>query len=323
MQSARKREAELQRLNLTFTFAVVLMWTIIVVQWYLTGEIATWLLIGHILLSMGGAVAFYIRMPRVRRSFARRMLLIILGTILAGIAFASRRGNMQIEGLFFGLLTSLSLPVILHYAIGKIFGPLVFGRIWCGWACWYSMIYDLLPYHSGDRHITARWGILRYVHFAASLGLVLVLWFVFGYHDGALGESGQHWFLIGLLVYHLIGVGAAIVLRDNRAFCKYLCPVAVPLKATSRYALLKIKGDATACNACEKRTCVTVCPMNIRIPDYIEQGQRVLSTECILCQECINTCPDDALKLSFGFDVAGRDLLDVRAPTTPARAAGQ
>jgi ferredoxin-type protein NapH len=55
--------------------------------------------------------------------------------------------------------------------------------------------------------------------------------------------------------------------------------------------------------------------MNIRILDYVNQGERVLSTECILCQECINTCPENALKLSLGFDVGSKELLDVTMPS--------
>ncbi|MCA9905801.1 MAG: 4Fe-4S binding protein [Anaerolineae bacterium] len=315
MSASRKSGADLQRVMLIFAFILISFWTLVVLQWYFTGSIAPALLIGYSLVSIGGGVAFFIALPRQRRTFARRIVLIIVGTLLIGVAFASRRGNMQIEGLFFGVLTSLSLPVILHYAIAKIFGPLLMGRIWCGWACWYSMVYDLLPYKSGDRIISPRWGRLRYLHFGVSLLLVLVLWFVFGYRGGALGETGQHWFFVGLLLYHLIGVGMAIALRDNRAFCKYLCPIAVPLKTVSRYSLLKIKGDHTLCAACQNQVCIKVCPMNIRIPDYVLGGQRVLSTECTLCQECLNTCPDDALKLSFGFDAGSQELLDVQLPS--------
>jgi ferredoxin len=52
--------------------------------------------------------------------------------------------------------------------------------------------------------------------------------------------------------------------------------------------------------------------MDIRISDYILNNQRVLSTECSLCQTCITVCAPDALKLSFGFDLGGRELLRER-----------
>jgi ferredoxin len=84
----------------------------------------------------------------------------------------------------------------------------------------------------------------------------------------------------------------------------------VPLKITTRLALLKIGGEAEKCNDC--RACVKTCPMDIRVPDYILGGKRVLSTECSLCQTCITVCAKDALKLSFGFDLGGEDLLRMR-----------
>ena len=52
--------------------------------------------------------------------------------------------------------------------------------------------------------------------------------------------------------------------------------------------------------------------MDIRILEYIQNGQRVLSTECVLCLECINMCSKDALGATFGLDVANREWLKVR-----------
>ncbi len=52
--------------------------------------------------------------------------------------------------------------------------------------------------------------------------------------------------------------------------------------------------------------------MDIRVPDYTRGGQRVLSTECSLCQTCVTVCSKDALKMSFGFDLGGKDLLHKR-----------
>ena len=55
-----------------------------------------------------------------------------------------------------------------------------------------------------------------------------------------------------------------------------------------------------------------MCPMDIRIVDYIKHGERVLSTECSLCQTCITVCAQDTLKLSFGFDLGGKEWLRER-----------
>jgi hypothetical protein len=52
--------------------------------------------------------------------------------------------------------------------------------------------------------------------------------------------------------------------------------------------------------------------MDIRIPEYVRDNQRVLSTECSLCQTCITVCAKETLSLSFGLDVGGHELLRER-----------
>ena len=45
---------------------------------------------------------------------------------------------------------------------------------------------------------------------------------------------------VGNVLYYLVSISMAFILKDNRAFCKYVCPITVFLKATSRFSLLKI-----------------------------------------------------------------------------------
>jgi len=206
---------------------------------------------------------------------------------------------------------------VMHYLIAKIVGPLLFGRLWCGWTCWTVMVLDLLPFKRPSGRLRGHWGWFRYLHFGLSLGLVLFLVFVIGFRDGATGSTAVLWFVIGNLAYYAIGIVLAYVLNDNRAFCKYVCPVTVPLKLTSRFSLLKIGATGEKCNDCG--ACTKMCPMDVRIPDYILNGQRVLSTECSLCQTCITVCARDALKLSFGFDMSRRNLLRERELKRPAQ----
>ncbi len=42
--------------------------------------------------------------------------------------------------LWFFLFTGVFEAATIHYAVAKIFGPLVFGRGWCGYACWTAMV---------------------------------------------------------------------------------------------------------------------------------------------------------------------------------------
>ena len=74
------------------------------------------------------------------------------------------------------------------------------------------------------------------------------------------------------------------------------------------FALLKVEGAVEKCAGCG--ACDKMCPMDILVSQYTQSHQRVLSTECILCNECVDVCVQDALKISFGFDFGNRELLN-------------
>lgn len=315
MATARKFDSELR--NLT-TPVVIMMafWGIAIWGFTASGYVQPLIMFGYIGTSLGVGLGLYGTLPRQHKPIGRRLTLFLVGLFLIGFSIFMGRENVQLEGAIFGLLTGVVQMGVIHYMIAKIFGPLLFGRMWCGWACWTVMVLDLLPFKQPAGRLPGRWGWLRYLHFALSLALVLLLVFVIGFRDGAAGTPAVTWFIVGNLLYYILGIGLAYALKDNRAFCKYVCPVTVPLKLTSRFSLLKIGQSSGQCNDCD--ACEKLCPMDVRVSDYILNNQRVLSTECSLCQTCITVCPQDALKLSFGFDLGGKELLRERATKQPA-----
>ena len=51
-------------------------------------------------------------------------------------------------------------------------------------------------------------------------------------------EKIMFWmFLTGNAFYYIAGITLALIFKDNRAFCKYLCPVTVFLKPMSYFSL--------------------------------------------------------------------------------------
>jgi polyferredoxin len=282
--------------------------------WLASGYIQSLIMFGYIGTSLGIGLGLYEILPKQKKPMGRRLTLFLVGVFLMFIAIFMSRENVQLEGAIFGLLTGVIQMGVMHYLIAKIFGPLLFGRMWCGWACWTVMILDLLPFKRPTGRFPGRWGGIRYLHFGLSLGIVLLLVYVVGFREGATGSIAVTWFIIGNLLYYAVGIMLAYTLKDNRAFCKYVCPVSVPLKLTSPFSLIKIGGEAAKCNDCD--ACEKMCPMDVRVSDYILNNQRVLSTECSLCQTCITVCAQDALKLSFALDMGGKELLRARARST-------
>lgn len=304
-------KSEINLKKLTVPGVVMLVFVGLGVWGYLaSGYLQPLIMFGYIGTALGVGLGLYGILPKKQKPIGRRLTLFLVGLFLIGFAIFMGRENVQLEGAIFGLLTGVIQMGVIHYLIAKIFGPLLFGRMWCGWACWTVMVLDLLPFTRPSGRLPGRWGWLRYLHFALSLTIVLLIVYATGFRDGATGTIAVTWFITGNLLYYAIGIALAYALKDNRAFCKYICPVSVPLKISSRFSVIKIGGEAEKCTNCG--ACVTTCPMDVRIPEYILNGERVLSTECSLCQTCITVCAPEALKLSFGLDMGGRELLRER-----------
>ena len=125
--------------------------------------------------------------------------------------------------------------------------------------------------------------------FALSLALVTGL-----FAAGAANlETIMFWlFLGGNALYYAVGIALAFAFRDNRAFCKYICPITVFLKPMSYYSVLRVHCDEDKCVHCGK--CLKVCPMNVEVNR--ESRKRKNGTECILCYECTKQCPVKALR---------------------------
>lgn len=306
-RSQRNEPGRLRKLRVPAVLLLI-FWAVAITLWQRTGTIFFLFDIGYIGTSLALATGLYALLPRQKRPIGRRLAQFLIGVYMVGFLGLFVLQNMQLEGLFFYLCTGIFSGAIIHYSIAKIFGPLIFGRGFCGWSCWTAMVLDLLPFDKSKGWIPGPWKGLRYVHFALSLGLVAGLVFLFGYRPW--GMAPLWWLLAGDLLYYAAGIPLAYALKDNRAFCKYLCPIPVLMKLGSRFALLKVAGAKERCNQC--MACVKVCPMDIRIPDYVMAGRRVLSTECILCNTCVTSCPTNTLAVSFGLDVGGREWLQLR-----------
>ena len=219
--------------------------------------------------------------------YARRIVQLLVGLyMLVYLGFINRE-NMQIEGFWYYLFTGVFEAATIHYAVAKIFGPLFFGRGFCGYACWTAMVLDFLPYKT--RALPRKnIGWIRYLTFALSFLFVSALFLL---KVGNL-ERIMFWaFLIGNLVYYLVGIALAFLFKDNRAFCKYICPVTVFLKPMSYFSLVRIRCDEMKCISCGK--CKKVCPMDVEMTD--NSRKRKNGTDCILCMECVKVCPKGAL----------------------------
>ena len=201
-----------------------------------SGYIQPLIMFGYIGVALGLGLGLYATLPKKQKPIGRRLTLFLVGLFLILYAIFMGQENSQLEGALFGLLTGVIQMGVIHYMIAKIIGPLLFGRMWCGWACWTVMILDLLPFTRPSGRLPRQFGWLRYLHFGLSLGIVLLLVYVVGFRDWASGSIAVTWFIIGNLLYYAAWIVLAYALKDNRAFCKYVCVAATKWDAARNRA---------------------------------------------------------------------------------------
>lgn len=257
--------------------------TVAVTLWLTKSNIFYLFNFSYIGLSISLGIYLYMRNYR----HARRVVQLLVGSYMLVYLGLICGENMQIEGFWYYLFTGVFEAATIHYVVAKIFGPLVFGRGWCGYACWTAMVLDFLPYKTPERP-RRRIGWIRYITFAASLIFVSALFLA---KVGNIERIMFIAFIVGNIAYYAVGIALAFAFHDNRAFCKYICPITVFLKPMSRFALFRVKCDKSKCVSCGK--CRKVCPMDVDPTDNTRNRKN--GTECILCMECVKNCPKKAL----------------------------
>ncbi len=127
----------------------------------------------------------------------------------------------------------------------------------------------------------------------------------------------QAHFSQGLVLGILFLILLAASLRVTRLWCRALCPLGALLGAVSRYSILGLHKDEKACTRCNR------CLLHCQGGDDPIGGVPWHKSECLMCMNCIGSCPEDGLKFRFfrkEREVASPDL--TRRKTLTGIAAG-
>ena len=190
---------------------IILIWTlfeaIAVVLWLTLHNIFYLFNFSYIGTCLSLGLFFYTK----KVPYARHVVQFAVGLYMLVYLGVLSQENMQIEGFWYYLFSGVFEAAVIHYAVAKIFGPLLFGRGWCGYACWTAMVLDLLPFQTRQTP-RKRWEFLRYVFFVLSLLFVGAL-FLFQIPDM---QQIMFWcFLAGNALYYAVGIALAFLLKDK------------------------------------------------------------------------------------------------------------
>jgi polyferredoxin len=115
----------------------------------------------------------------------------------------------------------------------------------------------------------------------------------------------QAHFAQGLALGILFLLILAASLRVTRLWCRSICPLGALLGAASRWSVLGLHKDADSCDKCNR------CLMHCQGGDDPIGGAPWRKAECLMCMNCVGSCPHDSLVFRFfrkEKEVASPDL---------------
>jgi|GEM_PF-5501124 len=177
-----------------------------------------------------------------------------------------------------------------------IFTSLLFGRIFCGWVCFFGAVQKFL-YDGGRRAFKIRTPrkVPRWAHYIKFLVLGTMLFYAIAQARAVFCEYDPFYFIfVRRFQWGVLG-GLTILLIISslfieRGFCRIACPLGALLWATEKLSIYNVrvkKGSCVGCKACNR-----ACPMG---RDLVTG-----SGECIACGKCLTACRKDALHYGKG-----------------------
>jgi polyferredoxin len=103
------------------------------------------------------------------------------------------------------------------------------------------------------------------------------------------GNADLVWFWLRLGIMAIVFIIPAFI---PRAYCRYICPTGAIMGKFGKYSLIGLKRNPVLCNECGD--CNSICPMGVRVMDYID---KIKDPMCIGCMDCAYACEEGAIQL--------------------------
>lgn len=200
------------------------------------------------------------------------------------------------------MIASMAIPLLI---------VILFGRVWCSWACPYYLMLDgfeilrkklklkpLKPQYDPSIHRKA--DITRFIVLTAGMVFVGILGIPLLYLISPPSIMSSQFVLIIKYFYITAEFMIFPVLMITefffgyRIWCRYVCPTGACLSLFQSKRSMHVEYSG-GCSECGK--CVKVCPM------ILDPKKESLAKSCNNCGECIAACPDNKKKPALFFKI--------------------
>lgn len=197
----------------------------------------------------------------------------------------------------------LALDIWIGAVLVALFYGIFAGRAYCAYVCPMNLITDLANFLRKKLGLNAlrvlnlprgfRYGVLV-------LSLILSFVFAIPAFESINPISALHRGMVFGMGFGIAGV-AMVFLFDllvlKNGFCGHVCPVGATFSLIGKFALLRVKHDASKCTKCMR--CIEICPEPQVLDMVGKRSELVKQMACLKCGRCIESCSDDALNFSL------------------------
>lgn len=232
--------------------------------------------------------------------------IIIQLIFLIGMPSAFTAAFSGVKTLFtqLGLGEPLALHGFLAVLVALLAYTVVFGRFFCGYACFFGTLGDWI--HEAylllsrklkfkPHQIDPRAGlVLSWIKYLILAGVCILCYLgIWGNTHGmspwevfsmiSAGRFDLDGYAYGILFFVIILFGMAFT---ERFFCRFLCPMGAVFSLMPVLPFFSLHKNKEKCvKGC--RACTRTCPSDIDLPDV---GRIEVNGDCFQCQRCIGSC---------------------------------
>lgn len=232
-----------------------------------------------------------------------RIIVQIIFFFAAPALFAQSFGGIKEIFTAFGQGQPLSLSTFVIRLVILCIVTIIFGRIFCGWACAFGAIGDWI--YQFVHFLLGKIGVklpqipdrvLHYMQKIKYLVCVLILGLCFA-GQSAIVTKYSPWTVFSLLTArnfalasYVIGIFLLLLIilgmiLQERFFCQCLCPMGAIFSLLPEIPPLSMKRNQENCIP-NCQLCRKNCPVSIKVQENsIQEG------ECIRCGRCMQGCP--------------------------------